>query len=179
MAKRTIRIPLTKRGVANAMKELEAEKKRILRAQQAIVETLLEMGADSIRTTLTGHVYSGQTIGSVNVELATQGTVVRGVLSVGGQAILFLEFGAGLIGYGHPRASEFGFGPGSYEGEGKWDNPNGWWYPTDDPLLAIRRDKYGQGWGFSRGTRPIMPMQQAVELIERNILRVARGELGA
>lgn len=174
---KTIQIRLSDSSIKAAIKDLEATKRKLENLQTELVKRLLEIGAESVRTTLSGHTYTGETIGTVDVEIATRGGEVRGVLSVGGQAILFLEFGAGLIGYGHPRAGEFGYGPGTYPGNGHWDNSTGWWYPTNDPALAIRTDNKGQGWGFSRGTKPLMPMQIATELIKREIYSVVK-ELG-
>lgn len=174
---KTIHIPLNESDIRRAIRELEGQKRKLIAVQRRVIKTLLDMGADRVKATLSGHTFSGATLGSVNVEVSSKGDTVEGVLSVSGQAILFLEFGAGLIGYGHPRAGEFGFGPGTYPGNGNWNNPGGWWYPTDDPALVIRTDKNGQGWGFSKGTRPLMPMLEATQLIERNILAVLTEEL--
>lgn len=175
---KTILIPLNESDIRAAIKELEGYKRQLIAVQRRIVKTLLEMGAESIRTTLSGHTFSGATLDSIKVDITRNGDTIEGVLSVSGEAILFLEFGAGLIGYGHPRAGEFGFGPGTYPGGGNWNNPGGWWYPTDDPALTIRTDSNGQGWGFSHGTKPLMPMEIASQLIQRNVLAVVTEELG-
>lgn len=176
--RRNIQIPLNSRGLALMKKELEKEKARILWAQTEIVKRLLERGVMVMEGTLDNHVHTGETIDSIKVDIKTGAESTTGTLTVGSKAILFLEFGAGLIGYGHPRASEFGFGPGTYPGNGNWDNPGGWWYPTDDPALSLHVDKYGQMWGFSTGTRPLMPMHTTVEWVKRNVEAVTREVLG-
>lgn len=156
----------------SAIRALEKERDRLMVLQKEIVQRLLDLGAENVRAILTGHVYTGATIDSISVKLESEGKTVKGTLSVGSEAILFLEFGAGLIGYGHPRASEFGYGPGTYPGAGHWDRPGGWWYPTSDPALIFHVDKNGQGWGFSRGTKPLMPMHLTTELIKRELANV-------
>lgn len=173
-----ILIPLNARDILAAIKELEGYKRQLIAVQERIVKRLLDMGAEDIKTTLTGHTFTGATIDSIDVKITQKGDTIEGVLSVDSEAILFLEFGAGLVGYGHPRAAEFGYGPGTYPGSGNWDNPDGWVYPTSDPALIVKVDSNGQGWGFSKGTPPLMPMLKASQLIERNILAVLTEELG-
>lgn len=175
---KTISIPLNEKDIRRAISELEGYKRQLIAVQRRTVKTLLEMGATSIKTTLSGHTFTGATLSSIDIDLKRTGDTIEGTLSVGGDAIMFLEFGAGLIGYGHPRAGEFGYGPGTYPGNGNWDNPGGWWYPTSDSALIIRTDANGQGWGFSHGTAPLMPVEQASQLIQRNILAVLTQELG-
>lgn len=176
--RKTIRIPLNETDIREAIKELENQKRTLIAVQKRVVKSLLEMGAESVRSTLSGHTFSGATLSSITVETSRDGDTLKGTLSVSGEAILFLEFGAGLIGYGHPRAGEFGYGPGTFPGNGNWDKKGGWWYPTDNPRLIIRTDSNGQGWGFSHGTKPLMPVEQASQLIKRNILAVVTEELG-
>lgn len=175
---KTIHTTLNASDLRKVARELEKEAQRIVAVQERIIQRLLDMGAENIKVTLSGHSFSGATQNSIDVTLSHKGNVIEGVLSVESEAILFLEFGAGLIGYGHPRASEFGYGPGTFPGKGNWDKQGGWWYPTNDAKLIIRTDSNGQGWGFSRGTKPLMPVLLASQLIQRNIEKVVREELG-
>lgn len=49
-------------------------------------------------------------------------------LTAAGTEVLILEFGSGLMGYGHP--DNLGYGPGTYPGKGHWNQPQGWWTPA-------------------------------------------------
>lgn len=89
-------------------------------------------------------------------------------------AVLFLEFGSGIGGIGHPEAGENGMGAGTYPGQKYAFNTSGWWFPTDDPLLIVHTDSKGQGWGHSRGMAPAMPMYSAVTGVERDLESIIR-----
>ena len=72
--------------------------------------------------------YDGNNDVTVVAEPTTSGAAVR----ASGQAVLFLEYGAGAkYGYGHPRPGPYG--PGTYPGKGHWNDPNGWIYQHDKP----------------------------------------------
>jgi hypothetical protein len=117
------------------------------------------------------HVYSGETISSLQVY---QESANKFILQAGSVALLFFEFGAGAIGYGHPLAGEFGMGPGTYPQQTRAFDPNGWWFPTDDANLAVRTNKDGQMWGHSYGNEPHMPFYQASQQMRADLLKVAR-----
>lgn len=128
------------------------------------------MGYEVAFRVLEGHVYTGETIGNLEV---VQTEPNKFVLQTESTAILFLEFGAGVTkGYGHPDVGNFG--PGTYPGKGHWNDPNGWWYPTDDPQLVKYTDKDGQGWAHTYGTAPQMPFYQAYTTMKDNILKIAK-----
>ena len=83
-----------------------------------------------------------------------------------GETVLFVEFGTGLVGYGHPETH--GMTPGSYSetlGKGHWDDPNGWWLP---------REKSGGHSQHTYGNPPNMPMYNTVKELEQELVRVAR-----
>lgn len=172
--RKTIHLSLNSRSFQELYKELDALKADLAIKQERLIEKLADRGIQVMRTALSNHIYTGETIDSIEVDVETNGTRTVGAISVGGRAIMFLEFGAGLVGYGHPRAGEFGLGPGTYPGTGHWNKPGGWWYPTNDPALAIQTDKYGQMWAFSRGQRPLQPVHQATEYMKRVVAEVAK-----
>jgi hypothetical protein len=74
-----------------------------------------------------------------------------------GQAVLFIEFGSGLIGFGHPEPH--GMGPGTYPGKGHWNDPNGWYYA------------HGKK---SHGNPPNMPMYTTVKELEQELERMVK-----
>lgn len=75
-----------------------------------------------------------------------------------GLATVFIEFGSGLIGYGHPEPQ--GLVPGSYSdtiGKGHWNDPRGWYYA------------HGQK---SHGNPPAAAMYKSEKEVEQEILNI-------
>ena len=168
---RTIKISLNAESIEAAIKYLEQYKENLKESADQIVSSLAQLGYSVAASIIANHVFNGDTLSSLSVERVDDG---RYILSAASQALLFLEFGAGLVGGGNPLASEFGFGPGTYPGKGHWDDPHGWFYPTDDSRLIVKYGKDGQGLGHSYGTVPAMPFYLADEKIKQDTLRVAR-----
>lgn len=129
------------------------------------------LGYDVAYGIMGGHVYSGETIGSLSV---VEESPTRHILMAASKAILFFEFGAGVSGGGHPLAGDFGMGPGTYPGQTHAFNPNGWWFPTDDPNLIVKTNRDGQGFGHSYGNPPHMPFYNASRRMRDDLLDVAR-----
>lgn len=170
-----IKLKLSMDSINQALKEVKAYQKKVEGAGEEIAKQLSEIGYSVAYSVMQGHVFSGETIESLTLEKKGEG---RYVLYAESQAILFFEFGAGVrYGGGHPWDDDFGFGPGTYPGNGHWDDPNGWWFPTDDPRLVIRRDKNGQGWGHSYGNKPHMPFYNADRAMRDSLLTVAKAVL--
>ena len=166
-----IRVSLNSASIDNAIRQLESYNKKLETAGNEIAKRLCEIGYDVASGVMGGHIYTGETISSLRVEKVADN---RYVLKAGSKALLFFEFGAGVIGYGHPLAGKFHMGPGTYPGKGHWNNPKGWFYPTDDPALVHHYDEDGQGWAISHGNAPHMPFYQADVAIREQILTVAR-----
>ena len=77
---------------------------------------LSEIGLQKANMILSEHVETGQTIGSLRIENNSDGKISRMTVVVSSNAILFLEFGAGVK-YSkteNPKADELGYGPGTY-----------------------------------------------------------------
>lgn len=161
-------------SIDKAIKQLEEYQQRVEKAGKYIAKRLSDMGYEVAYGVISGHVFTGETLNSL--EVVQEGN--KYIIQAGSQALLFLEFGAGAThGYGHPEASKFGMGPGTYPGEGHWDDPNGWWFKTDDPRLIRRRGKGGQGYGHSYGNAPHMPFYLAKREMRDNILEIAKEAL--
>lgn len=166
-----IKLSLNPDSIDAAVRQLRGYAQTVDEAAEKIAKRLADTGYEVAYGVMAGHVFTGETINSLKV---TQEGVNRYVLSAGSTALLFFEFGSGLKGGGHPMAGQFGYGPGTYPGKGHWNDPNGWWYPTDDPRLIVKHGKDGQGYGHSYGNPPRMPFYLADREIRDNILRVAR-----
>ncbi len=132
-------------------------------AQKAniIAERLASIGGVKVSTDFSRSVYVGEKDVSVSVENIGDG---KYAIIASGETVLILEFGAGVTyGYGHPQATEFGMGPGTYpNGKGHWDDPKGWWIPKS------------AGGGHTYGNPPNMPMYNTEQELKKEIERVAR-----
>lgn len=166
-----IKISLNPSSIDAAIKQLEDYQKDLERKAGELCERLANLGYSVAFQIMSGHIYSGETISSLQVQ---EIDATHYVLLAGSVALLFFEFGAGVIGSGHPLAGEMGMGPGTYPGQKHALDPNGWWFPTDDANLIIRTDKNGQGWGHSKGNPPYMPFYNASKQIRADLLKTAQ-----
>lgn len=152
-----------------AIEQLENYQKKLKDAAAEIVRQLSLIGYDVAYQVMSEHVYSGETLSSLTI---VEESPTKHILMAGSTALLFFEFGAGIKGGGHPDPQ--GFGPGTYPGQKHAFDPKGWWFPTNDPALAVRYDKDGQGWGHSYGNPPHMPMYKAERKMKDDLERVAK-----
>lgn len=172
---------LNSASISKAIQDIEAYKKKVESLGDAIAKAMAEIGYNVAYGVMQGHVFSGETAGSLTVEQVSEN---KYILYAESKAILFFEFGAGVrYGSGYPWGEikwedNPAYGPGTYPGAGHWDDPNGWWFPTDDPRLIIStsKDEDGniQGWGHSYGNKPYMPFYKADKAIKDNLVEVAR-----
>lgn len=167
-----ITLNLDPSSIQAAIDEVKAYQRKVEQAADEIARELAELGYQVAYGIMSGHVFSGETSESLTVEKVGEN---KYILYAASQTLLFFEFGAGAkYGEGHPWDDDFGYGPGTYPGNGHWDDPNGWWFPTDDQRLAIRTDKNGQGWGHSYGNRPHMPFYKADKAMRDNLVKIAK-----
>lgn len=158
-------------------RKIREYRRKLERKIEEFVEELAKEGMTTINSVLSAHVETGQTIGSV--ELITDGSngVYKAKVQVTSDAIIFMEFGAGLIGYGAPHAGEFGAGPGTYPSKVQpqdrngnyenWNNPDGWYFYDDNNR---KRHVYG--------TVPSMPMYLGGKEMEQKLTEVAKRVFG-
>jgi hypothetical protein len=152
-------------SINNAVKELRKYQSEITYKCQRFADKLAELGLQTAKSVLEQHIYSGETIGSLRIETDEKGEITRLRIVVESDAILFLEFGAGIkySGTVNPKAEELGYGPGTYPGKGHWNDPNGWWYMGDD----------GE-WHHSFGIEAAMPMYNATVAMRQQIASIAK-----
>lgn len=95
-----------------------------------LARRLADMGAVNVSLGYSRAVYTGDNDISVTVEQQGENSYA---IVANGEAVLFIEFGAGVTyGYGHPQPSVGGtpMGPGTYPSDkGHWNDPKGWWIP--------------------------------------------------
>lgn len=128
------------------------------RKADELARRLAEMGATKAEVNFDAAYYDGDE--DHHIEIIPQGKM-RYKVRASGTTVLFVEFGAGLIGYGHPEPN--GMGPGTYPGEGNWNKPGGWFYNDDS----------GES-HHSHGNPPNMPMYNTVKELEAELSRVVQ-----
>lgn len=159
-------------SIDKAIQQLEDYSDGLEKKAGILCERLADIGYKVAFQIMGEHIYSGETISSLQVQEIDP---IHYVLLAGSVALLFFEFGAGVGGAGHPLAGEFGMGPGTYPGQKHANDPNGWWFPTDDANLAIRTDEEtGIMWAHSKGNPPYMPMYNASQQIRNDLLKTAQ-----
>ena len=123
-----------------------------------------EAGYQVTRAVLQQNVDTGLTIGSMEIVDESSNGNFRVKVVVSSDAILFLEFGSGLIGEGTAiHAGQFGMGSGTYPSDkGHWADPSGWWYYDE---AGKRR--------HSRGMIATMPMYQGGKEMEMRWREIA------
>lgn len=151
--KKSYAIDLSSRGIKNLQENLEDYKKWLAKKSDELCRRLATMGAIKASANFGVIKYDGKEDHEISVEERDGGYAVV----ARGQTVLFVEFGSGLIGYGHPEPHEFG--PGTYPGKGHWNDPDGWYY------------KHGKK---SHGNPPNMPMYSTVKELEQELARVVK-----
>lgn len=127
---KTIEFQLNSRGIDKAIKQLQAEKKRIQLKLWELIDVMCMDGEDYACEYMT-HIDTGETLGSIMGY--REGN--RGIITAGGAAV-WIEFGTGVYSNGgksggdpfHPNRSELGISDWGTYGKGQGSNPNGWWY---------------------------------------------------
>ena len=162
-----IKMPLSDKGVADAIKQLKDAKSKIKTAQREIAERLGAYGA--MRASLYFSVAQknpDDIIPSISVSI-NRSTMVA-TIRAKSEDVGFIEFGAGsrYSGTSHPLNSEFGTGPGTFrEGGTNWNNPKGWFYKRN----GTKRHSFGQPAGMAM-YKASLDLQAEAERIVKEVL---------
>ena len=100
--------------------------------------------------------------GDRNVTVEAKKHQTGATITASGQAVLFMEFGAGITHASeqHPFNSEFGFGPGTYNPDSpNWSNPNGWYFTDPITGQTVR----------TKGNPPALAMYEAGKTVKERI----------
>lgn len=157
---KVIHVQLNAASVQKAIREIQTYQRQLTDKCKEICYRLAYYGALRASIDFSGAIYKGPREYSITVEETDHGYRIL----ADGATVLILEFGAGAkMGYGHPKADEFGMGPGTYpDGKGHWNDPKGWWIPKS------------HGGGHTYGNPPAMPMYNAGQDMRKEIERIAR-----
>lgn len=157
--KRVYNIDLSARGIKELQDGLKEYDKWLKQKSDELCKRLADMGAVKASLYFSRAIYTGPEDHEISVVPKDGGYAVR----ADGSTVLFVEFGTGLIGYGHPEPN--GMGPGTYPGKGHWSDPNGWWLPRD------KNDGHSQ---HTYGNPPNMPMYNTVKELEQELAIVVK-----
>lgn len=165
MRKTVISCTLDANDIKRAIKELKAYKKRFLDDEKELVKRLAEIGLKEASVRFTTAMYDGINDASVRLDETENGYVIV----ADGQAVAFIEFGAGVYhntGEPYPNPRPEGIvGIGEYgKGHGK---RKAWGYYDEGGELVI-----------TRGNPAAMPMWYASEEMKNSILKIVREVFG-
>ena len=165
MRKTVIKCTLDKQGIDKAIKDLKQYKAEFLEREKRLIEGLAEIGLKEASVRFTTAMYDGTNDVSVRLD----GKNNRYVIVAEGEAVAFIEFGAGVYhntGEPYPNPRPEGIvGIGEY-GKGKGKR-KAWGYLDDNNEVVI-----------TRGNPAAMPIWYASEEIKSSVLRVVKEVFG-
>lgn len=161
MRKTVINVGLGEDEIERAIRELKHYKQAFLDREKRLIEGLAKIGLKEASVRFTTAMYDGTNDVSVRLDETINGYVIVAE----GQAVAFIEFGAGVYHNGsepYPNPRPTGIvGIGEYgKGHGK---RKAWGYLDENNELVI-----------TRGNPAAMPMWYASEEIKSSILKVVR-----
>ena len=163
---KTIEFDLSPEGVAKGLRELLAYKKWVEMKTAEIQEKLAIIGAHEASVRFSGAMYDGTNDSYIDVQRKDNGVWE---IRAQGEAVCFIEFGAGVYyngsePYPNPRPEGI-VGIGEYgKGHGKYPT---WGFYDDDGILHK-----------THGNPAAMPMYYSVELMQRELTRIAHEVFG-
>lgn len=172
MKKRAIRVPLTERGIDQAIRELRRYRTWLEDCTEKFLKALGDEGVSVASAKFQSAAYDGTNDVSVSVE--SRGEAQIAVVAVG-SAVLFIEFGTGVrYPDNHPEAGQNGFSHGQY-GYKLGGMQKGWRYRGDPGTHGelITRGKHA-GEVHTYGNPASMSMYLTVRELEQKFEEIAR-----
>ena len=167
MAK-TIKFSFSESSIDAAIKQLREYRESLNEKIQRFVDALIQEGV-TVAMLRVSSTQGDSKLPDVQFEVNPMGDIVKATISIVGPDVLFVEFGAGIAyntGKEHPKASEFGYGVGTYPSKNppnKAINP-GYWYYSDADNAGNNVSKR------SIGTEASMPIYGAAETIRNQAI---------
>lgn len=163
---KTIKVELSENGIREAINALESYQNDLKQKVEVFVDKLAKIGVNVINAVMRG-VPEEEQAGAWNVTVNQnkKGDVISATISLSGDRVLFIEFGAGIryASPEHPMSQELGYGAGTYPGQTHVPIP-GYWFYTDE---AGEKHK-------SYGNRAYMPVYHASEALILEISSIAK-----
>ncbi|MGM9924236.1 MAG: hypothetical protein ACI4EU_08400 [Butyrivibrio sp.] len=159
-----IKISVDTKSLNHLIRTVDKKLDRYTKKINKLTRKLAEMGATNVSLGYARALYDGYNDIEVSVEEAENGFDII----ASGEKVLFVEFGTGItMGYGHPQAGEFGYGPGTYNPRSKnWQSPYGWYF----------KDADGQKY-HTYGNPPSMTMYETAKQLKDAVLETAKAVL--
>lgn len=164
---KNIKIKLDPNSVDDAIAELKAYRASLMDKLKILIGQLVQDGVEIARVKVSAS-QGDSTDAYVDYTVSPEGDIVKASIFLQGTDALFIEFGAGIAyntGEQHPKADEFGYGPGTYPSKhppNKAINPGYWFYRDDSKNLQK-----------SIGTEATMPIYHAGNTIRNNLIQKA------
>lgn len=158
---KTISMTLDPQSIDKALTELQAYQDDMDAKCKEICEKLASMGAVNVSLGFSRAIYTGDNDFSVDVQQKDN----KFIVSVSGETVLFIEFGAGVMAMDqvHPQSAEFGMGIGTYPNQKHAFDEKGWYLP---------RSKTGGRAVHTFGNPPNMPVYNTAKDLRAEISRV-------
>lgn len=164
----TITCSLDSASLANALAKYNAWYAELQARLEVFVKTLAEKGVEVARVKFSGAQYDGTN--DVTVDMTANGT--SATVYASGNAVAFIEFGAGTSYNDHPSGM---YQHGTY-GKGQGSNPRGWVYRGEQGSLGApvydRKGVQKPGVWRSIGNPPACAMWDATAEIAASVKEV-------
>lgn len=160
---KTVKVPLSQRGIDTLLREIESYTVWLKERSQVLLDRLAQAGVEVASARFAKVAYDGTNDASVSLE--TRGDGVRAVVAVGA-SVLFIEFGIGVT-YpdNHPQAAELGMKRGEYgQGHGKQSSWGYYGDPGTNGVVKTKKD--GSTVVITHGNPANMPMYETVKELE-------------
>ena len=163
---KTVKVPLSQRGIDTLLREIESYTVWLKERSQVLLDRLAQAGFEVASARFAKAAYDGTNDASVSME--TRGDGVRAVVAVGA-SVLFIEFGTGVT-YpdNHPQAAELGMKRGEYgQGHGKQSSWGYYGDPGTNGVVKTKKD--GSTVVITHGNPANMPMYETVKELEATL----------
>mgnify|MGYP003424934641 FL=1 len=160
---KTVKVPLSQRGIDTLLREIESYTVWLKERSQVLLDRLAQAGFEVASARFAKAAYDGTNDASVSMETRSEG--VRAVVAVGA-SVLFVEFGTGVT-YpdNHPQAAELGMKRGEYgQGHGKQSSWGYYGDPGTNGVVKMKKD--GSTVVITHGNPANMPMYETVKELE-------------
>lgn len=160
-------VELSVNSINKAISQIDKYKNDLINKVKILVGQLVQDGVEVARVQVSAS-QGDSTDAHVDYLIDSTGNIIKASIFLQGSDALFIEFGAGIYynnGNAHPKASEFGYGVGTYPSEhppNRAINPGYWWYKGEDENLHL-----------SLGTEATMPIFKAGETVRNNLIQKA------
>ena len=160
---KTVKVPLSQRGIDTLLREIESYTVWLKERSQVLLDRLAQAGFEVASARFAKAAYDGTNDASVSMETRSEG--VRAVVAVGA-SVLFIEFGTGVT-YpdNHPQAAELGVKRGECgQGHGKQSSWGYYGDPGTNGVVKTKKD--GSTVVITHGNPANMPMYETVKELE-------------